>query len=86
MAKIKRTYNLSPRTVSLVRHLAEESHVAPTQDAVVEAAIQSLGRRVRDEEHARQFAACARDPEFQREMAAIGAEFEADDRAAWGAG
>ena len=86
MAKIKRTYNLSPLTVGLVRRLAKESHVAPTQDAVVEAAIQSLGRRVRDEEHARQFAVCARDPEFQREMAEIAAEFEVDDRAAWEVG
>ncbi len=86
MPKIKRTYNLSPMTVGLVRLLAEESHVAPTQDGVVEAAIQSLGRRVRDEEHARQFAACARDPEFQRELAEIGTEFEADDRAAWEVG
>ncbi len=86
MAKIKRTYNLSPMTVGLVRHLAEVAQVAPTQDAVIEAAIQSLGRRVRDEEHTRQFAACARDPEFQREMAEIGTEFEADDRAAWEVG
>lgn len=86
MAKFKRTYNRSPMTVSLVRRLAGDSHVAPTQDAVLEAAVQSLGRRVRDEEHARQFAACARDPEFQRETAEIGTEFEADDRAAWGVG
>lgn len=86
MTKIKRTYNLSPMTVGLVRRLAEESHVAPTQDAVVEAAVQSLGRRVRDEEHVRQFAVCARDPEFQREMTEIGTEFEADDRAAWEVG
>ena len=83
MAKMKRTYNLSPATVGLVRHLAEEVRVAPTQDAVVESAIKSLARRVRDQEHTRQFAACVRDPEFQREMAEIAAEFEGDDRAAW---
>ncbi|MGB9483427.1 MAG: hypothetical protein WCB86_05985, partial [Candidatus Dormiibacterota bacterium] len=66
MAKVKRTYNLSPTTVGLVRTLAKDARVAPTQDAVVESAIRSLARRVRDEAHARQFAACALDPDFQR--------------------
>jgi hypothetical protein len=83
MKRVKRTYNLSPETVLTVRELADEAHVAPTQDAVVERAIQSLARQVRDREHTRQFAACAQDPEFVREMEEIGAEFEHDDRAAW---
>lgn len=83
MAKKKRTYNLTPTTIGLVRSLVDEAGLAPTQDALVERAILSLGRRVRDREHARQFLACARDPEFQREIVEIGAEFEADDRAAW---
>jgi hypothetical protein len=56
----------------MVRHLAEEARVAPTQDAVVESAIHSLARRLRDQEHARQFSACAEDPEFVREMEVIG--------------
>ncbi len=86
MAKMKRTYNLSSTTVGLVRHLAEEAKVAPTQDAVVERAIQALARRVRDEEHTRQFASCALDPEFQRELEEIAADFEADDRASWALG
>ncbi len=86
MKRVKRTYNLSPETVLTVRELADQAHVAPTQDAVVERAIQSLARRVRDREHARRFAACAQDPEFVGEMEEIAAEFEQDDRAAWARG
>ncbi len=86
MRKVKRTYNLSPEIVSTVKSLVEESGVAPTQDALVEAAVSSLARRIRDQEHARQFARCAEDPGFRREMETIAAEFEADDRAAWDRG
>jgi hypothetical protein len=46
-------------------------------------AIRRLARRVRDQEHARQFAACAEDAEFVHEMEEVWAEFQTDDRAAW---
>jgi hypothetical protein len=49
-------------------------------------AIHSLARRARDQEHTRQFAACAEDPDFVREMEEVSAEFEADDHAAWDLG
>lgn len=81
MAKVKRTYNLSPGTVAAVRELA--GVVAPTQDAVIERSVHELRRRVRDAEHTKLWAEAAQDAEFRREMEEIFSEFEADDRAAW---
>jgi mRNA-degrading endonuclease toxin of MazEF toxin-antitoxin module len=38
-ASVKRTYNLDPRTVRRVREMAEQYGVAPSQDAVIELAV-----------------------------------------------
>jgi hypothetical protein len=46
-ARTKRTYNLSSATVRRVREMAERYGVAPTQDAVVELAVDELERRLR---------------------------------------
>lgn len=64
---MKRTYNLRPSTVQLVQRLVERDHVAPTQDALVERAIQSLARRIRDDVCAQQYAQASTDPAFKRE-------------------
>lgn len=84
MDKVKRTYSLSAGTVATVRSLAAQAGV--TQDAIVERSVDALRRRMRDAEHTAQWAAAARDPEFNAEMDAILAAFEADDAAAWAAG
>jgi hypothetical protein len=65
--KTKRTYNISPEAVALVKHLVEERHLAPSQDALVEQAIAELARRVRDADDARLWEQAASDGEFQAE-------------------
>lgn len=50
--RTKRTYNLSQATVQRVREMAERYGVAPTQDAVVELAVDELERRLREEQEA----------------------------------
>ena len=64
--KTKRTYNLSRRTIETVQALAERK-VAPTQDALVELAVDELARHVRDADEADAWAAAAADPEFLSE-------------------
>jgi hypothetical protein len=48
-SRVKRTYNLAPATIRRVKEMAEEYGVAPSQDAVIELAVDELGRRLRDE-------------------------------------
>ncbi len=81
--KVKRTYNLAPEVVATVKSLVEERHVAPTQDALVEAAIRQYGRQLQDAEDTRRWSQAAADPEFQAEMAELWAEFADEDAAAW---
>jgi hypothetical protein len=50
--KTKRTYNLSQETVERVRELAERSGIAPTQDGIVETAVERLYLEVRAEQEA----------------------------------
>jgi phage replication-related protein YjqB (UPF0714/DUF867 family) len=50
---------------------------------VVERAVAELARQARDREHAALWAKAATDPGFRAEVAEVGHEFEADDRAAW---
>lgn len=70
-AKVKRTYNLDAESVRRVRELASEYGVAETQDRVVELAIDRLYVERRDQEEAARWAEAAKDPDFQREMAAL---------------
>ena len=65
--KTKRTYNLSRRTIETVQALAERQ-VAPTQDALVELAVDELARHVREADEAEAWTAAAADPEFRAEV------------------
>jgi hypothetical protein len=80
-SRTKRTYNLDERTVSRVRELAADYGTAPSQDKVVELAVERLYRQVRDEQDARAWESAAADPEFRAEMQQIAAEL--DDRGTW---
>ena len=75
--RIKRTYNLSTETVARVRELAGRPDTAPTQDAVVELAIERYERYIRDREMEDLWAAAANDPDFQAERRDVASTFEA---------
>jgi hypothetical protein len=79
--KTKRTYNLSQETVERVRELAERSGVAPTQDGIVEAAVERLYLEVRAEREAAVWATAREDQEFRAEMRAIARDFR--DAESW---
>jgi hypothetical protein len=81
--KTKRTYNISREAVETVKRLVDEQHVAPSQDALVEQAINELARRVQDMADARLWREAAADDEFQAEALQIDAEFSLDDFHAW---
>jgi hypothetical protein len=83
VGRAKRTYNLSDHAVKTVRDLVAEYHVAPTQDAAVELAIDELARRVRDAAEAELWARAAQDPEFRREAEEIAGAFRTADRESW---
>jgi hypothetical protein len=83
VGRTKRTYNLSDRAVIAVRELVAEYHVAPTQDAAVELAIDELARHVRDAAEADLWARAAEDPEFRREAEEVAAVFDSADREPW---
>lgn len=72
--KIKRTYNLPARTVERVRELRDKA-VAPTQDGVVELAVDLVYDELRDREEAAWWETAAADSEFQAEMAAVAEDF-----------
>ena len=79
--KTKRTYNLSAETVARVRDLAGRADTAPSQDGVVELAVQRLYQDVRDQEAAELWAKASADPEFRSEMQAIASEYR--DKESW---
>ena len=81
--KVKRTYNLAPATVRRVRELTEDYAVAPSQDAVIELAVDELDRRLRDGRESEAWAAAAADPDFQAEAADIAAAYGAADAETW---
>ena len=81
--RTKRTCNLPTRTVQLVREIASDYGLAPTQDALVELAVDELARRVRDEREAELWAGAAEDPEFRGEAAAIERAFGTADLETW---
>ena len=81
--RIKRTYNLRADTVAAVRELVEERRLAPSQDALVEMALEDFFMAVRHADEARQFAEAVRDPEIAREITALEREFQTADREIW---
>lgn len=83
MAKIKRTYNLSERTVRSVRELSHRYGVAPTQDAVVEVAVEELERQLRYAEEARLWEAARDEPDFLAEAADLDAAYRSADEETW---
>lgn len=81
--KVKRTYQLSRHTVAAVRELVVEKHVAASQDALVEAALEEYIRRRRDAEDARIWAQAASDSDLAAEAEQFEAEFRSADRETW---
>lgn len=81
--RVKRTYNLAPRTVKRVREMAERYGVAPSQDAVIELAIDELERRMTDAREAAAWEAAASDPTFVAEAEEFGAAYRSADRETW---
>lgn len=82
-AKQKRTYNLAPGTVRAVRELADEYHAAPTQDGVIELAVDELRRRIREAEESAAWERAAADPAFRAEAEAIDADLPVTDPETW---
>ena len=80
--KTKRTYNLSSETVAQVRMLVQR-RVAPSQDALVEMALEDFFMAVRHADEAQQFAEAALDPELVAEAAQLEAEFRTADLETW---
>ena len=83
MARVKRTYNLAPATVRRVREMAERYHLATSQDAVVELAVDELGRRLLEAQEADAWAAAASDPLFVAETEKTEGAYRAADRETW---
>lgn len=82
-SRVKRTYNLSPATVRRVREMAERYAVAPSQDGVIELAVDELERRLRDEREAATWEDAASDPDFRAEIDELEAAFRIADRETW---
>ncbi len=83
MLKTKRTYNLPQRTIETVQSLVSDRHVAPTQDALVELAVDELARRVRDADESSAWSTAAADPEFVAESDALEAAYRTADAETW---
>lgn len=81
--RVKRTYNLAPETVRRVREMTERYAVAPSQDAVIELAVDELERRLRDEREATAWEQAASDPTFRREVEELDTAFRTADRETW---
>lgn len=69
--RTKRTYNLAAPTVHRVRELAEVYGASPTQDGVVDLAVERLYLELREQAEGDRWAAAAADPDFTREMREI---------------
>jgi hypothetical protein len=81
--RMKRTYNLEPRTVRQVREMAERYGVARSQDAVIELAVDELERRLRDAREASAWEQAATDPEFRAEAEDLDQAYGSADRETW---
>ncbi len=82
-ATVKRTYNLDPATVRRVRELSQAYGVAPSQDAVIELAVDELDRRLRDDREAQAWGDARADPAFLRDMEDLERAYEAADAETW---
>lgn len=82
-ARMKRTYNLAPATVRRVREMAERYGVAPSQDGVIELAVDELERRLREEREADVWERAAADPGFRSEADELEARYRSADRETW---
>jgi hypothetical protein len=80
--KTKRTYNLSRHTIETVQALAERK-VAPTQDALVELAVDELARHIQEIDEAEAWAGAAADPEFTAEATELEAAYRTADAETW---
>lgn len=81
--KTKRTYNLSRRTIETVQTLVADRGVAPTQDALVELAVDELARHVREADEADAWAEATADPEFTAEATDLEAAYRTADAETW---
>jgi hypothetical protein len=81
--RVKRTYNLAPQTVRRVREMAERYGVAPSQDAVIELAVDELERRLREQREADAWERAASDPAFRSEADAVEGTYASADRETW---
>ncbi len=81
--RVKRTYNLDPRTVHRVREMAERYGVASSQDAVIELAVDELERRMREQREADAWQQAAADPQFRAQSDELEAAYGAADRETW---
>jgi hypothetical protein len=81
--RVKRTYNLAPATVRRVRELSEKYAVAPSQDAVIELAVEELDRRLRERRESDAWAAAAADPAFRSEADEVEASYAPADVESW---
>jgi hypothetical protein len=71
----KRTYRLSERAQARVREMAGEYGIGPSQDAVVELAVDRLYREVEAAAETHRWAAAAADPDFSAEATDLEREF-----------
>jgi hypothetical protein len=69
--RTKRTYNLAAPTIHRVRELAEVYGASPTQDGVVDLAVERLYLELREQAEGDRWAAAASDPDFRQEMADV---------------
>jgi hypothetical protein len=83
MSRVKRTYNLRESTVKRVREMAERYVVGPSQDAVVELAVEELERRLRETREAEAWEAAAADPHFRAEANELETAYGSADRETW---
>jgi hypothetical protein len=82
-AKQKRTYNLAPRTVRVVRELADDYHAAATLDGVIVLAVDELHRRLRERAEAETWKAAGQDETFGVEARELEDAFATADRETW---
>lgn len=81
--RVKRTYNLDPRTVHAVRELADRYGVAASQDAVVELAVDELRRVVIERQESDTWDQASRDPAYTAEAGELERAYTTADRETW---